>query len=145
MSYIGAVRGSDDIGLIVTSIEDDIRRVQDRDEHMRQLSMASEGVRGSAISRQRDLLVEVDAAGRATKLQIVNQALSRGGTQVSAELMKLFTQAHQDAQGQILEAARVMLGESDPVLEMRRPEVSKSCVPESPRLGVVQRKTGGLW
>lgn len=135
----------------VSGVNDDVQRVQDRAEQLGVLAASSARVRGAAVSRGRDLVVEVDASGRVTKLQIANQALSRGGTRIGSELMDLLRLAHQDAQAQVLHAATALLGE-DPVLDMLRPEAVEDQglgAPgvwgvDAPRLGV-SPKSGGLW
>ena len=143
--YVDFMPDANDPDLIVERIDDDIRRVQDRAEKMNELSQASARVRGASASQQRDLAVEVDSAGRVTKLQIANQALSRGGSRVAAELMELFARAHQHAQEQMLETATGLLGEGDPVLEVLGQDAPQSRTRDTPQLGVVPRKSGGLW
>lgn len=155
-SYVSSVPISDDPDAMIAGIEDDVRRVRDRAERMGELAAASESVRGSAASQGRDLVVEVEASGRVTKLQISNQALSRGGTRIGSDLMDLLGQAHQDAQAQVLHAAIGALGDDDPLLAMLRPDASENhgAVALESRglglsgvagLGVVPRKSGGLW
>lgn len=105
----------------IARVEDDIRRAQQRAERMSQLRSEAEAVRGSAISRQRDIEVEMDHTGQVTGVIINDQALDRGGRRVAADIMELLGRARQDVQAQMLEVASRLLGEDDPLLDMLRP------------------------
>lgn len=133
----------------IAEVEDDIRRVRNRAERMGELVAVTDGVRGCASSRGRDVIVEVDASGHVLKLQISNQAVMRGGSRLAAELMGLMEQARADAQAQLLAAAVKTLGDDDPALETLRSGSNTRAIQSSEVPGSASnrlpRPSGGLW
>lgn len=126
----------DDPDEAIARVQEDIQRAQERAARMPQLREATEAVRGYAISRHRDIEVEMDHTGQVTALRIANQALTRGGTKVAADIMDLLTVARHNVQAQMLEAASGVLGADDPMLDMLRPpETGDEAKPRSSVLG----------
>lgn len=140
---------------IAAHITDDVRRTKARAARLGELSRVVREVRGKASSHERDISVEVDSAGRVTRLQISNQAAARGGSRLAAELMTLFASAHADVQRRVGEAAIAVLDADDPAIPLYEsvgstessPSSAQSAVPETGAEVQPQtsRRTGGLW
>jgi hypothetical protein len=97
-------------------IADDAARAQRRAERFAALQTAVGGIRGRAVSRERDLAVEVDSGGRIVALRIHDTALSRGGARLGSEILALVEASCDSAQDQVREAAVRLLGEDEPLL-----------------------------
>ena len=100
----------------IARIEADVLRAQHRPERLSALRAATEAVRGSAVSRQRDIAVDVDSTGQVVGLQITNAACARGGAAVTADVLSLIAAARKQAQQRMVGAAAAVLGEDDPVV-----------------------------
>ena len=123
-------------------IQEDVRRALQRAERMPELVAATQAARGRAVSRERDISVEVDHTGQVTSLQIANEALRRGGTRLAAEILSLLNQARHEVQKQMLAAATGVLGEDDPLLDPFRVTVEAETIANP---GTTPPKSGGLW
>jgi hypothetical protein len=101
---------------VIARIADDIQRVQQRAEALPKLQAAVDAVRETARGDRRDLLVEVDASGRLTRLEIDDDAVAdRGGRAVSAEILGLIEKATRGARAKTLAATEQLLGAGDPI------------------------------
>jgi hypothetical protein len=100
----------------IAKVEEDVRRAQQRAGWLPQLRAAIEAAWGRAVSRQRDLAVEVDHTGQVTSLRIHDVALERGGTRLASDLVGLVSQARHEVKKLVLAAASDVLGEDDPLL-----------------------------
>jgi DNA-binding protein YbaB len=102
----------------IAKIEDDIRRAEKRAERLPELQTAIDAVRARAISRQRDVAVEVDAGGVVRELEISDAALERGGRRLSQDVLALIRSATQDARARTLGLTTEILGEEDPLVKV---------------------------
>lgn len=100
---------------VIARIADDIERVQRRAEALPRLQAAVDAVRATARGERRDLLVEVDAAGRLTRIEIDDAAFERGGRQVSAEVLALVDKATASARTATQQETERLLGADDPI------------------------------
>lgn len=117
-SYVADVfENADDA---IAKVQDDIRRAQWRAERIPDLQAATARTRGLATSEAEDLRVEIDHTGAVTSLHIDDQALSRGGSALAAELVQLMGQARTELRRKLLESAVELLGDDDPIVSTYR-------------------------
>lgn len=88
-----------------------------------ELREAIAAVRGRAVSRARDVAVEVDSTGGVIDLQISDAALDRGGSRLAAEIMGLIAMAGRDARRSTADVAGGILGEDDPTVASLRTQL----------------------
>lgn len=102
----------------LASIREDVERAGARAAALPLLQESIGRVRARAVSRGRDIAVEVDAGGVLTVLDITDAALSRGGRAVSREVMQLIAQATRDGRRQSLAVTTELLGDDDPIVQV---------------------------
>lgn len=107
----------------IARVQDDVRRAQARAVRFGELREAIAAVRGRAVSRARDVAVEVDSTGGVIDLQISDAALDRGGSRLAAEIMGLIAMAGRDARRSTADVAGGILGEDDPTVASLRTQL----------------------
>lgn len=114
-----------DADAAIAKVQDDVRRAQARAARFGELREAIAAVRGRAVSRARDVAVEVDSAGGVTDLRISDAALDRGGSRLSAEIVGLISMAGRDARRSTADVAGGILGDDDPTVAALRTALEK--------------------
>jgi hypothetical protein len=109
----------------IARVQDDVRRAEARAVRFGELREAVAAVRGRAVSRARDVAVEVDSTGAVTDLQISDQALHRGGIGLSAEIVALIAAAGRDARRSTADVAGGILGDDDPTVASLRAQLQE--------------------
>jgi DNA-binding protein YbaB len=112
--YISSVYLDPDEAL--AQVEADVRRSDARAAQMPAFEAAIAQVRGKASSKNRDIIVQVDSAGRVVELRLTDHALSRGAQRLSYELMATIRDAEADVQQKTLAAVSDLLGADDPIV-----------------------------
>ncbi|MDQ1131035.1 hypothetical protein [Microbacterium sp. SORGH_AS_0888] len=107
-----------DADAAIARIEEDVRRAQRRAERYPAFQAAVDGVRARAVSRRRDVAVEVDAGGIVRVLEVTDAAAERGGRYVTQEVMALIGAASRDARAKTLAITAEILGEDDPIVKV---------------------------
>lgn len=100
----------------LAQVEADVRRSDARAAQMPAFESAIARARGKASSKDRDITVQVDAAGRVIDLRISDHALSRGGQRLGYEVLATIREAEADVQRQTLSAVTELLGTDDPIV-----------------------------
>lgn len=101
---------------VLAELEADVRRTEQRAAQMPAFEAAVAAVRGKASSKARDLIVEVDSAGRILELRISDHALARGAQRLSHELLTTIRAAEAEAHAATMAAVRDLLGDDDPIV-----------------------------
>lgn len=101
-------------------VEADVRRSEARAAQMPTFEAALAGVRGVGRSRGRDIVTQVDSAGRVVDLRLSEAALARGSQRLSAEILATIRQAEADARESTLRAVTDLLGADDPIVAQLR-------------------------
>ncbi len=92
------------------------------------------GVRGTGRSRGRDVIAQVDSAGRVVDLRVSEAALARGAQRLSTEILATIRQAEADARESTLRAVADLLGADDPIVAQLR-DADAPASPERTRHG----------
>ena len=100
----------------LAQVDADVRRSDARAAQMPAFEAAITGARGRAASKNRDIVVQVDSAGRVIDLRITDAALSRGAQRLSYELLTTIRAAEEDVQAKTLAAVSDLLGADDPIV-----------------------------
>lgn len=100
----------------LAQVEADVRRSNARAAQMPAFEATVAQARGRASSKDRDIIVQVDAAGRVIDLRITDHALSRGGQRLGYELLATIREAEADVQRKTLSAVSDLLGSDDPIV-----------------------------
>lgn len=87
---------------------------------------AVDGVRGTGRSRGRDIVAQVDSAGRVVDLRLSEAALARGAQRLATEILSTIRQAEADARESTLRAVSDLLGADDPIVAQLRDAESAS-------------------
>lgn len=117
-------------------IRSDIERAEARAAALPLLQEAVGQIRERAISRQRDIAVDVDANGQLAGLDITDAALARGGRAIAADVLQLISKATLLVRERALEVTVELLGEDDPITKMTAAQLAADTAPESGASGV---------
>ncbi|MFJ4038852.1 YbaB/EbfC family nucleoid-associated protein [Microbacterium sp. NPDC090007] len=101
-------------------VEADVRRAESRAARMPAFEAAVAAARGTGRSRGRDIVVQVDSAGRVVDLRLSESALARGASRLAAELVTAIREAEADAHRATLQAVTGLLGADDPIVAQLR-------------------------
>ncbi|WP_295789531.1 hypothetical protein [uncultured Microbacterium sp.] len=101
-------------------VEADVRRAESRAAQMPAFEAAVAAARGTGRSRTRDIVVQVDAAGRVVDLRLSEPALARGASRLAADLLATIRVAEADAHRATLDAVSDLLGADDPIVAQLR-------------------------
>lgn len=101
-------------------VEADVRRAEIRAAQMPAFEAAVAAARGTGRSRTRDIVVQVDAAGRVVDLRLSEAALTRGASRLAADLLATIRDAEADAHRATLRAVSDLLGADDPIVAQLR-------------------------
>lgn len=107
-------------------VEADVRRAELRAAQMPAFEAAVDGVRGTGRSRGRDIVAQVDSAGRVVDLRLSEAALARGAGRLATEILSTIRQAEADARESTLRAVSDLLGADDPIVAQLRDAESAS-------------------
>lgn len=122
-------------------IKDDLRHAHEREQKLPLLQSAIEKVRARAVSRCRDISVEVDSTGTIRHLDITDAALERGGQRVSQEVRELISSASRKARTRVIEVTTEIMGGSDPIVDI----VAEELLPDpDERFDAAPRRAGRL-
>jgi len=113
----------DDADAAIAKVQDDMRRARRRAERMGDLQRATTAARGTAISRGRELAVQVDHSGWLTELRLTDAAMRRGPAGVARLILDTARLARRDLEQKLLAAASDILGEDDPALDGLRAQL----------------------
>lgn len=100
----------------LAQVEADVRRSDARAAQMPAFEAAIAEARGKAYSKNRDIIVHVDGAGRVVELRITDHALARGAQRLTHELLATIREAEADVQKKTLAAVGELLGDDDPIV-----------------------------
>jgi hypothetical protein len=120
----------------IARVQADVVRARERAQRLSELRARTASVRGAAVSRRRDVSVEVDQSGAVVDLQISDAALDRGGRGLAAELISLISAARSDAQRRLIDTAAEVLGEDDPVVGSLEATLAPPSRPGSGETGI---------
>lgn len=112
-------------------IRSDIERAEARAAALPLLQETVGQIRERAISRQRDIAVDVDANGQLAGLDITDAALARGGRAIAADVLQLISKATLLVRERALEVTVELLGEEDPITKMTAAQLTADTAPES--------------
>jgi hypothetical protein len=104
----------------LAQIDADVRRSEERAAKMPAFEAAVANARGKALSPARDIVVQVDSAGRVIDLRISQPALARGAQRLTYDLLATIREAEADVRAKTLAAVGDLLGADDPVVEQLR-------------------------
>ncbi|GEA83567.1 hypothetical protein GCM10009774_10290 [Cellulomonas gelida] len=110
---------------VLARVRDDIAAAQRRAVAAGEVRDRIDAIRGRASSPRGDVLVEVDVSGRLTDLELADEALDRGGRELSRLVVELVGRAGAEAGARAVAAMEEAFGADDGASAHLRAEVAQ--------------------